>query len=313
MRWLNKVDDVYLIDTWMLGFKHYNSCYLVKGKKLALIDTGQPAYYEKLRSGIKAHGFSVKDISYIFVTHPHLDHDGNVGSLLKENSEAIVCVHPEGVEHMINPDIAIGRSLSKMPPKMAETFLKRAGMPVPVSKERIRLLKDGEVFDLGNGKKLEVMFAPQHQPGGIVLFEESTGGVFINDLVGNYFEDVDLQISLTPAGSDVKQTIKTLEKIMSRSPTMLFLGHFGICNKPREIIQRAIDDMKLLLDIGTNCIKEGKPEEIASRVLAHITTKLEARKSEIINIRGEDQYNYLKDELAQNLANNFAKYMQTQI
>ena len=82
-----RLNNVYVIDTKMFGFDHYNSAFLVAGKEIALIDTGLPDRFEDLRAGIKMHGFSISDISYIFVTHcEHPDHAGNVAPLLRENS-----------------------------------------------------------------------------------------------------------------------------------------------------------------------------------------------------------------------------------
>ena len=68
MSLLKRLNNIYVIDTKMCGFDHYQSSYLVEGKELALIDTGLPNQIEAVRAGIKEHGFSVSDISHIFVT-----------------------------------------------------------------------------------------------------------------------------------------------------------------------------------------------------------------------------------------------------
>jgi glyoxylase-like metal-dependent hydrolase (beta-lactamase superfamily II) len=44
----------------------------------------------------------------------------------------------------------------------------------PVTPDRIKFLKDGDVFDLGDNEKLRIIFAPGHQPSGIVLLEGKT-------------------------------------------------------------------------------------------------------------------------------------------
>ena len=75
----------------------------------------------------------------------------------------------------------------------------------PVPPSRIRYLNDGDVFDLGNGEKLKIIFAPGHQPGGTVFFAEKTKGLFIDDLVGNNMPDAEdgAAFMITPPGSDV--------------------------------------------------------------------------------------------------------------
>jgi glyoxylase-like metal-dependent hydrolase (beta-lactamase superfamily II) len=180
-------NNIYVIDTNFAGrLDHYQSAYLVKGDKLALIDTGQPPQLEVVRAEIRAHGFSVSDIDYIFVTHcEHPDHAGNVAPLLEESPKAVVCINPIGKKALTEPDKV---DWSK---KVAPEFLSqqmsvvRGWQPVPPS--RIRDLSDGETIDLGDGEKLTVKFTPAHQPSGLIIFEEKNKGCFINDIVGNCF------------------------------------------------------------------------------------------------------------------------------
>src|SRR4030042_5324228 len=103
MSFRERLNNIYAIDTKMVGFDPYNAAYLVQGKEIALVDGGLPNQTEAGRAGIKAHGFSVSDISYIFVTHEHSDHSGNVGTFLRENPKANVYVHPEGAKYLIDP------------------------------------------------------------------------------------------------------------------------------------------------------------------------------------------------------------------
>ena len=84
METVDRADNVYLIDTKMFNFNRYCAAYLVVGKEIALIDTGLPNQLETVRAGIQAHGFSISDISHIFITHAHTDHCGEA----KNNSFA---------------------------------------------------------------------------------------------------------------------------------------------------------------------------------------------------------------------------------
>ncbi len=290
MSYAERADNVYMIDTKMWGFDHYNSAYIVEGKEIALIDTGAPPSIEAVRAGIKAHGFSISDISYIFVTHcEHPDHSGNVGTLLKESPKAKVYINPIGSECLTDPSILAAMRKERLSAKMAARF----GEMEPVPLSRIEYLNDGDVVDLGNGERLRIIFAPGHQPSGIVILEEKNMGLFINDLVGNYFADADSQLILNPFNSDLKQGMESLRKVIDIPVTRLFLGHFGISDKPKEVIQRALDGMQQLLDIGVKCMEEGKPEEIAPRVLAIKMPEAEKLRA----ARGETLYEYYSKEL----------------
>ena len=40
--YLERLDNVYVIDTHMFGFPHFNAAYIVAGREVALIDPGAP-------------------------------------------------------------------------------------------------------------------------------------------------------------------------------------------------------------------------------------------------------------------------------
>ncbi len=300
MKYANRAGNVYLIDTKMFGFDNYCAAYLVKGKELALVDAGICNQTEALYAGIKSHGFSVKDISSIFITHGHSDHCGNVAPLLRENPRAKVYIHPEGEKKLTDPAGESAKLKNQLLPQMIARF----GQMEPVPPSRIQYLKDGDIFDLGNGEKLKIIFAPGHQPSGIVIYEEKNRGLFINDLPGLYLADAEASIILNPYGSDVKLAMESLKKLQSLPMKRVFLGHFGINNNPQKVIQRALDGMQRLMDIGAQCVAEGKPEEIEPRITA--SKMPEAQK--ILAARGKIMYDYIVEELMPHQSTYFSKY-----
>jgi len=299
---LERLGNVHVIDTNMFNFARYCAAYLVKGREIALIDTGMASQAEAMLGGIKAHGFSISDISYIFVTHEHPDHNGNVATLLKESPKANVYIHPEGLQYLIAPEIERERRKERMPLAMAERF----GVAEPVPSSRIKYLKDGDVFDLGDGEKLKIIFAPGHQPSGIVILDEKNKGLFINDLVGIYLPDVGCQYPLNPLRSDNIQAVDTLKKIMELPISHLLLGHYGIAHEPKKIISRAIDDMEKLLNIGRKCMRERNPEGIGRKVWEMVMPELEKLRS----VRGEALYQYATQEHLPAQMELFTKYCQ---
>jgi glyoxylase-like metal-dependent hydrolase (beta-lactamase superfamily II) len=300
MAFVNRADNVYLIDTKMFGFDNYNAAYLVKGKELALIDTGLPNQIEAVRAGIKAHGFSVSAISNIFITHAHNDHCGNVAAFSKECPGAKVYIHPAGETNLTDPESHRNRLKAQILPQMLERF----GIMEPVPLSRIQFLKDGDKFDLGNGVKLNTIFAKGHQPSGLVFLEEKNNGLFINDLVGLYLEDCNFSLILNPYGSDILLAMESLKKMLTLSASKLFLGHYGICDKPEKVIRGALKSMQSLLDIGAKCVGEGRPEKIEPSIT-------ESKMKEIGKIRaarGEDMYHYLVEELIPHQSTSFSQF-----
>jgi glyoxylase-like metal-dependent hydrolase (beta-lactamase superfamily II) len=305
---LESLDNIYVIDTKMWGFDHYNAAYLVKGKELALIDTGLPNQTETVRAAIKAHGVSISDISYIFVTHcEHTDHSGNVAPFLRESPRAKVYINPVGLEYLTDPSIDNAKRKERLAPEQLARFAKAEMEPVPPS--RIEYLNDGDVFDLGNGEKLRIIFAPGHQPSGIVILEERHMGLFINDLAGIYLSDADAHYPLNPFRSDIKQSIESLQKVIDLPVANLYLGHYGICEKPKQIMARALNNMNQLLDIGIKCMAEGEPESIANEVCEMIMSEFE----KVRLVRGEALYQYAARDHIPAQAKLFAKYCQEKL
>ena len=301
-----QIDNVYVIDTNMFGFPNYQSCYLVEGEELVLIDTGLPSQMASLYSGIEKHGFSINDISKIFLTHcEHPDHAGNVGTLVQENPDIQVYIHPEGLEYLTEPSIESENRKKVMLPQMAARF----GDQLPVPRSRVQFVKDGEVFDIGNEVKLKIMFTPGHQPSGLVILEEKFKGLFIDDLVGNYFSDADFSLILTPPRSDVIKTREILMNLLDMPIPRLYLGHYGISNNPKVVIQRALDGIQRIIDIAEQCVIEGKPEQIEPRVLASKMPELEKLKK----TRGNALYEYTKNELITHHSTYFAQYYLEQL
>jgi len=300
MEFATRADIVYMIDTHMMGFEHYQSSYIVKGKEIVMIDTGMPPALEIVRAGIKAHGFSIQDISKIFVSHcEHPDHAGNAGAFVEENPKIKVFINPIGLEYMTNPEIEAEQRKRVMLPQMAARFGKQ--LPVPTS--NIEMLKDGDVFDIGDGEKLTIMFTPAHQPSGYVIFEERSKGLFINDLVGNYFPDCDFNLILTPPRSDILRAKEDLLKFQKMDIKKLYLGHFGIADDPAAVYKSALAGIQRQLDIAAWCIRDGRPEDIENRSLGSKYPEVEKLKK-----RSEELFEYTKTELITHHSHYFAEY-----
>ena len=293
-------NNVYCIDSMMFGFKNYQSCYIVAGKEVVLIDSGISPQIEAFKKGMKKHGFSIQDVTKIFLTHcEHPDHAGNAGIFVKENPKIKVYINPAGLEYMTNPSIEADHRKKVMLPQMAARF----GEQLPLDRSSIVFLKDGDEFDIGNGEKLKIMFTPAHQPSGLVIFEEKNKGLFINDIVGNYFTDVDFNLILTPHRSDVFRAKSDLQTFQMMDIKVLYLGHYGIIDEPQTVYTRALAGIQRILDIADQCVKAGKPGEMESKVLASRVLDIENLKK-----RSQELYDYTRQELITHHSTYFAQF-----
>lgn len=304
-KFADRADNVFCIDAGMFGFDRYMSVFLVQGEKLALIDTGLPDSLQRVRAGIKAHGFSVADLDYIFITHEHHDHSGNLGPLLRENPNIKAYISQIGADWVADPSQEADDRKEKLGAKMAKRFASME--PVPV--EKLNIFVDGDEFDLGGGESLKVFTTGGHQPGGAVILEQKHKGLFINDIVGNCFADCDFQLILNPPLSNMVAAQEFLKRVRQWDLERLFLGHYGISEQPLKIIDGAIRQMQELLDIGAAGYATGDRELMVQRFFDY-----KLKEVEKLRARGQALYDYMSGELvaaqAKLCTDEFCRYME---
>lgn len=108
-------EGVTLIDNQLFLIPRWGSVYLLNEEKKALIETGPTTSVGAVLDGIKRAGVSPEDISYVVVTHIHLDHAGGAGALLGHMPQAKVLVHYKGARHLIDPTKLIDTARHRRP------------------------------------------------------------------------------------------------------------------------------------------------------------------------------------------------------
>jgi len=163
--------------------------YLILAKKPALIDPG--TYPDVVFKNLKKH-IKPKELKYIILTHYHYDH-ATATQAIKKETNAEVLIHEEDVKYLdFKPD---------------------------------RILKDGEILDLGN-VKLKVIHTPGHSPGSICLYEPESKSLFSGDTIFSCgVGRTDLP------GGDTKKIIDSIERLTKLDFKILYPGHGEITHK----------------------------------------------------------------------------------
>jgi glyoxylase-like metal-dependent hydrolase (beta-lactamase superfamily II) len=283
----------------MFGYRHYASCYLIKGKELAMVDTGMPEHLDDVVAGIKAWGFNVEDITHIFVTHcEHPDHSGNVAPLLEMAPKAKAYCSPVGKKNLLDPGIQVRERMKTLPPEMAARFV----IPKATPEEKIVTVEDGQVFDLGDDTKLTIKIIPFHQPSGLIIFESKNNGLFGNDITGNYFADCGYHIPLCPPGSQFFIEYEYLKELVKNPPAHIYLGHFGIIEDGPAHIRFTLERFNWMVEQVEKCLTEGKPEKIVEVIRAR-----NLKAAEDLMKRGDQKlYDYATKEHIPPQAQTFA-------
>jgi glyoxylase-like metal-dependent hydrolase (beta-lactamase superfamily II) len=100
-----------------------------------------------------------------------------------------------------------------------------------------RSVEDGDVIDLGN-RIFEVIHTPGHSPGGIALWEETTGILFSGDIHydGPLIEDV--------YHSNAADYLRSMERLLELPVKIVHGGHFPSfgAERHRALIRNWLDE-----------------------------------------------------------------------
>ena len=134
----------------------YNS-YIVKGDKTALIDTVHISKAKNFIANIKtAIGDSL--IDYVVINHMEPDHSGAIDYIVKSFPDVTIVGNKKTIE-------------------MIEGFYG--------SISNTKVINDGDVLDLGDGKSLKFVITPMvHWPETMMTFEQSSSTLFSGDAFG---------------------------------------------------------------------------------------------------------------------------------
>lgn len=220
-------DNISMIDLLEAGKERVTCSYLIKAEKLTLVETGPGPSGEIILQVLEQEGYTLKDLSFIVVTHIHLDHAGAAGYLIKKCPNATLVVHPRGARHMIDPHRLIEGASKAFDDLRTQLF------PVcPVPQERIMMVEDEEVLDLGE-RKLTFYHGEGHAPHHMTIMDNLTKGLFSGDLLGLHFSELaDLNIdfclpSTAPPQFNPSAFLNSLEKIRQINPDWIFFSHYG--------------------------------------------------------------------------------------
>lgn len=213
--------------------------YLVRGAKLALIDSGAgDSPQAAVEPALRELGLSWSDLDYLLNTHGHVDHAGGNGELKAAAPHVQIHIHQQdsyllaGPEaHLNSPtDAAEAMRLMQRTDLLKEreaVIRKVVGRSAGVDRE----LADGDLVDLGQDVRLRVVHTPGHTNGSVCYFWESASTVFSGDAVQGH----GWRAGAPPIYHDVVY-VDSLQRIDALGADTLCMGHTfgwtGVSNDP---------------------------------------------------------------------------------
>lgn len=259
-----KMDEhISMIDVEVAGIKHFIASYVLIGENIAIVETGPSSSIQNLIRGLTDLGIKPDEVSYITVSHIHLDHAGGVGALIKHFPKARVIVHEKGAPHLANPEKLWQQSKMALG-GIAEIY----GEPEPVPADRIIAAKDGMTFKIGKDMALRVVETLGHASHHLSYYEPLSNGVFVGDAAGIYLSDVGVIVPTTPLPFRLDKALASLKKLADLKPSVLYYTHFGMAENAMEKLHAYADQLKLWACIAKQSLDKGEGLEEISRKIA---------------------------------------------
>jgi glyoxylase-like metal-dependent hydrolase (beta-lactamase superfamily II) len=252
-------ESLYLTDLKPAGFANFIASYTVLGDKIAIVETGPTSTVNNLLRGLNEIGIKYGDVSFIAVSHIHLDHGGGAGTLMRHLPNAKLIVHPRGASHLVNPEKLWTQSRQVLG-KVAELY----EAPESVSPERILPASDGMTVDLGRGVELEAIETLGHASHHFSYFEKNSRTLFPGDAAGIYLNQFDVIVPTTPTPFHLETTLASIEKLKKKAPKFLCYTHFGVAMDAIEKLERHAAQLRLWAEIVTDGLLKGETLEAIS-------------------------------------------------
>lgn len=260
---ITRVDKhAHLIDLEPVGIENFIASYVLKGKQVAIVETGPVSTVQNLLSGLKDLNVKTEDVAYVAVSHIHLDHGGGAGTLSKYLPKAKLIVHQKGAPHITNTEKLWARSKEALG-NIAEMY----GKPEPVPEERIIAASDGMIFDIGKGVTLKVVETLGHASHHLSYYETSSEGFFTGDAAGIYLSTFDVVVPTTPTPFRLDIALASLEKMINLKPEVLYYSHFGKVYDAVEKLQVYARQLKLWAEIAKQGIQKGENLKAIGKII----------------------------------------------
>ena len=237
-------ENIYQIDVMMEEKKSRMACYYIDSSNPLLIEVGPSNSFPYLIDGLASIG--VSDIKRSVITHLHLDHVGGIGHLVEKFNHHNVYVHELGQKHLANPE----RLWDAVSYIYGESWLiKNWGKILPVPKENIFSLSDGERLSLGNNRYLTSIYSPGHAKHHYSFYDEHSGTIFMGDTLGLIYPHGDfIQPNLPPPEFNKEIIFNTLENIKKLDLSQIAIAHFGIHKKPYDLLNECMEAIEKWLN-----------------------------------------------------------------
>lgn len=191
--------------------------------ELVLIDAGAGRSSEQIVHNIEMLGLNPAKISYLILTHCHIDHIGSA-PFFKKKFNAKIIIHELDAEPMEKGDSI----------RTAANWYDTTFPPTAIDR---KLKGKAEILKFGV-EELHCLHTPGHTPGSISIYLDRDGKrvVFGQDIHGPFHKTF---------GSDIEAWKKSMHDLLALNADILCEGHFVVFQpkeKVRDYIERYLEE-----------------------------------------------------------------------
>jgi glyoxylase-like metal-dependent hydrolase (beta-lactamase superfamily II) len=242
-----------LTDLKPAGVANFIASYTVLADKIAVVETGPTSTVDNLLKGLDEIGVKYDDVSFIAISHIHLDHGGGAGTLMRYLPNAKLIVHPRGASHLASPEKLWMQSRQVLG-RVAELY----EAPEPVSPERILSAGNGITVDLGKGMELDAIETLGHASHHFSYFERNSRTLFPGDAAGIYLNQFDVIVPTTPPPFHLETTLASIDKLEKKMPRLSCYTHFGVTTNAIEKLERHAAQLRLWAETVADGLRKGE-------------------------------------------------------
>lgn len=258
--------DLYAIDTRTAGMSMVTAGYLIAAPRPTLIECGPSLSIGSVLDALRTQGLEPGDLAYLVLSHIHLDHAGGAGDVADAFPSATVVVSEIGARHLVDPE-RLNASSRRV---YGELYDSVYGDCTPIDAARVRGVADGDHLDLGDGRRLDLLYTPGHAKHHIAAVDSDSGALFVGDSVGVKMPGMEVIRPATPPPDfDLVLAQRTLERYRSLEPTTVYLAHYGAVDPPQQALQEASDRLTLWAETAETAYREHDELDHVAETLAH--------------------------------------------
>ncbi len=195
---------------------------------VALVEAGPEVAFPQVAAELRALGYTLQDVTDVFLTHIHLDHAGAAWRFAEAGAR--VHVHPRGYRHLADPSRLVASARRIYGERMEALW----GRMEAVSEDRLVAVRDGERVRVGGRTFVahETLGHAKHHHAW-----QLGGALFTGDVAGVRLGGGPVLPPSPPPDIELEAWQASIEKLRALPADTLYLTHFGAYRDKGQVLE----------------------------------------------------------------------------